>query len=400
MQYLNSVENSDTTYWTPWRTISPLASLKNLQLRFRNTRIIATGGEAPILEGGFDKTTIERFRQPNPSAGLVPSGSSSLSMPTPHRICLCYPAEQKHLEQIRRTAVGHEIVNAGQARIAEEILEADIYFGHAKVPIDWDAVVTRGRLKWIQSSAAGIDHCLTPPVIASPIPVTSSAGLFAPQVAEQTCAMLLSILRKLPTFQRAQQGHRFERLPTDDLRSKTIGIIGFGGNGGRIAHVLASFEPRIIAVDLLPEKIVKPPYVELLVPSDQLDEILPYLDIVILCVPLTPVTRGMFNRARFQHFKRGTILINVARGEVVQEDALVEALQGGTLSQAGLDVTEIEPLPDKSPLWDMENVLITPHVGAQSFDRLDRTTQLFCDNFLRFERGRPLLNLVDKARGF
>src|SRR5262245_66657334 len=116
------------------------------------------------------------------------------------RIVLCYPIEAKHLEQVRAAAPGHEVVNAGQERIAAEILEADIFCGHAKVPVPWGEVVRRRKLKWIQSSAAGLDHCLVPETIASEIVVTSASGLFAEAVAEQTLALLLGLLRGLPTF--------------------------------------------------------------------------------------------------------------------------------------------------------------------------------------------------------
>lgn len=316
------------------------------------------------------------------------------------RLVLCYPAEAHHLDQIARTAPGYDIIDAGQARIAQELFQADIYFGHAKVPVDWRGVVHQGRLKWIQSSAAGIDHCLTPEVIASCIPVTSCAGLFANQVAEQTMAILLALLRNLPAFHRAQLAHRFERLPTDDLRGKTVGIIGFGGNGQQIGLTLTPFKPRVVAVDLRAEMIEKPAWLEALYPVSVLDRVLPQLDIQIVCVPLTQHTRGMFDLTRFRRFKPRSIFINVARGEVVDESALITAIREGIVAKAGLDVTETEPLPGNSPLWDMENVLITPHVGAQGFDRLDRTTDFFCENFRRFAADRPLLNLVDKNRGF
>src|SRR5438094_6168497 len=116
------------------------------------------------------------------------------------RIVLCYPIEPRHLEQIRAAAPGHEVIDAGQERIAAELPSADIFCGHAKVPVPWPEVVRGGRLKWIQSSAAGLDHCLVPEVIASNILVTSASGLFADQVAEQTLALLLGLLRGLPTF--------------------------------------------------------------------------------------------------------------------------------------------------------------------------------------------------------
>ncbi|HEY6563998.1 MAG TPA: D-2-hydroxyacid dehydrogenase, partial [Pirellulaceae bacterium] len=297
------------------------------------------------------------------------------------RIVLCYPVLSEHIEQIQRSAPHAEIVDAGQERVATELLEADVYCGHAKVAVDWARIVQRGRLRWIQSSAAGIDHCLTPEVIASDILVTSASGLFANAVAEQTMALLLSLMRRLPDFARHQAGHIFERRPTSDLHRAVVGIAGFGGNGRRIAEVLAPFRTSILATDAFPRD--KPPWVEQLWPADRLDEMLSLVDVLILCVPLTPETTGLLRAENLRLLKPHALVINVARGPVIREADLVDALRAGRIAGAGLDVTEIEPLPPTSPLWDMPNVIITPHVGAQSADRVDRTTQFFCDNLTR-----------------
>jgi phosphoglycerate dehydrogenase-like enzyme len=314
------------------------------------------------------------------------------------RIVLCYPLEPRHYEQICAAAPGHSVVDAGQERIATELLEADIFCGHAKVPVPWPEVVRRGRLKWVQSSAAGLDHCLTPETIASNIIVTSASGLFAEPVAEQTLALTLGLLRSLPTFFRAQQKREFIRRPTHDLTHATIGIVGLGGNGIRIAEVLRPFDTRIIATDIFANE--KTACVDELWPDYQLDRLLSESDIVILCVPLNATTKGMIAAPQLARMKAGALLINVARGPIVVEKDLVEALQSGHLSGAGLDVTEVEPLAADSPLWDLPNVIITPHVGAQSLRRADTTTDLICENLRRYLSGRPLINFVDKKLGF
>src|SRR4051812_32004870 len=266
------------------------------------------------------------------------------------RIVLCYPVEQRHLEQVRAAASGHEVVDIAQERIATELVDADIFCGHAKVPVSWAEVVRRGRLKWIQSSAAGLDHCLTPETIPSPIVVTSASGLFAEAVAEQTLALLLGLLRDLPIFFRAQQKREFIRRPTRDLHHATVGIVGLGGNGVRIAEVLRPFRTRIIATDMFTAE--QPPCVDELWPSARLDRLLNESDIVILCIPLNTHTQGMIAAAQLARMKPGALLINVARGPIAVESDLVAALQSGHLGGAGLDVTEVEPLPETSPLWD------------------------------------------------
>ncbi|MCA9121605.1 MAG: D-2-hydroxyacid dehydrogenase [Planctomycetaceae bacterium] len=314
------------------------------------------------------------------------------------RVVLCYPVEQRHRNQIAAVSPNIELVDAGQERIAKLLGTADIFCGHAKVPVPWDAVVAAGRLRWIQSSAAGMDHCLVPPVIASDILVTSASGLFADQVAEQTMALLLGLLRGLPTFFRQQQSKDFTRRPTGDLHGKTIAIIGLGGNGRRIAEVLSPFRVRILATDMFPHN--KPPHVESVGPADELHRVLSQVDIAILCVPLNSQTYHMIDAAALAKMKPGAMLINVARGPVVDEAALVDALGRGHLSAAGLDVTEVEPLEPTSRLWEMSNVIITPHVGAQSAKRVDDSTDLFCENLERYLRGDRLKNIVDKELGF
>lgn len=314
------------------------------------------------------------------------------------RIALCYQVEPRHVDQIRAAAPWAEVINAGPEGIAEAILEADIFGGHAKVPMPWDEVVRQGRLKWIQSSAAGLDHCLVPSVVESEIIVTGSSGLFANQVAEQTLALLLGLLRSLPVFFRAQQQREFIRRPTRDLHHATVGILGFGGNGRRLAELLAPFQTRLLATDMFP--VDKPDYVERLWPVERTDELLSQVDIAILCVPLTEFTHHMIGREQLALMKPGSLLVNVARGPVVAEDALVEALTTGHLAGAGLDVTEVEPLAETSLLWDHPAVIITPHVGAQSARRIDDATNRFCENLQRYHAGQPLINQVDKRLGY
>lgn len=315
------------------------------------------------------------------------------------RIVLGYPVEDRHLAQVAAVVPDATIIAAPQQEIPAALRDADIFCGHAKErPVDWDDVVARGRLRWIQSSAAGLDHCLVPPVVESSVLVTSASGLFADQVAEQTLALLLGLLRGLPTFFRQAQHKEFVRRPTADLHGTRIGIAGFGGNGRRLAELLSHFRTRIRATDYFP--VDCPPHVERLEPADRLPELLAFSEILILCVPLTARTRGMINAHTLAQLPRGAVLINVARGPVVVEADLVAALEAGQLSGAGLDVTEIEPLPATSRLWDLPQVLITPHVGAQSRSRYDDATRLFCANLTRYVRGQPLVNLVDKRLGF
>lgn len=314
------------------------------------------------------------------------------------RIVLCYEATRAHVAQIQAAAPDAEIVDAGQQRVDECLPTADIYIGHAKVPVDWDRVLAAKKLRWIQSSAAGLDHCLVPAVIDSQIMVSSASGLFAPQVAEQTFALVFGLLRKLPLFFRAEAPREFIRLPTDDLRGKTVGIVGLGGNGRMLARAFAPWDVRIVATDYFP--IDRPEEVDQLWPADQLDELLQVSDIVILALPLNERTTGLFDADRIANMRPGSYLVNVARGAIVVETALVDALASGHLAGAGLDVTEVEPLAASSRLWDDPKVIITPHVGAQSARRNDDATDFACLNLRRYLSGELPYNRVDKELGF
>ncbi len=316
------------------------------------------------------------------------------------RIVLCYPVEPKHIRQIAAAApAGAEIIDAGQQRIAEELFAADVFCGHAKVPVDWDGVVRQGRLRWIQSSAAGMDHCLLPSVIQSDIAVTSASGVLADQVAEHTIALITAWCRSLPTYFRAQQQKEFIRRPTRDLTRSTVGIIGLGGVGRRLAQLLAPFQTRILATDMFPSD--KPGEVESLWPADRIADVLSEADVLVLALPLNDSTRGMIDAAVLAKMKPSALLVNVARGPLVVEADLVAALEGKRLAGAVMDVTAEEPLPATSRLWDLPGVIITPHVGGQSSWRSDNMTRLFCRNLKRRQLGLPLVNyLVDKRLGF
>jgi D-3-phosphoglycerate dehydrogenase len=307
--------------------------------------------------------------------------------------------EAKHIAQISAAVPDAEIIDAGQERIGEEIFTADIFCGHAKVPVDWDGVVRQGRLKWLQSSAAGMDHCLVPSVIASDITVTSASGVLSDQVAEHTIALLTGWCRSLPTYFRAQQKKEFIRRPTRDLTRSTVGIAGLGGVGRRLAQLLSVFETRIIATDLFP--LDKPAHVAELWPADRLGDMLAQVDFQVLCLPLNDSTRGIIDAAALAKMKPGALLANMARGPLVVTDALIASLESGHLAGAVMDVTDPEPLPPSNRLWDFPNVIITPHVGGQSSWRIDNMTKLFCRNLKRWQAGLPLINyLSDKRLGF
>ena len=319
------------------------------------------------------------------------------------KIVTCFPLNSELADKIRGAARDYDVIVSSQEKIVDDIFDAEIFCGHAKVPVKWPDVVRHGRLKWIQSSAAGLDHCLVPEVIASSIVVSGCSALFANQVAEQTLALLTALIRRLPDFFRAQQRREFVRRPTDNLQGKSIGIVGFGGNGQRIAKVLRPLVNKIRATDVFHEHCqhaVHDGVADQVLPANQLDALLRQSDVVIVTLPLTADNENRISDDEFALFKADSYLINVGRGSVVNTSSLCNSLKQGHLAGAGLDVVEPEPLQRDSALWEMENVIITPHVGAQSAQRVPTTVDLFCENLMRFREGRSLLNLVDKQLGF
>lgn len=293
------------------------------------------------------------------------------------------------------------IVNVGQSDVAEALLEADFFCGHAKVPVDWDKIVDKGRLRWIQSSAAGMDWCLVPATIRSNITITTAAGVLSDQVAEHGLSLILAWDRNLRSFiydMRVKDGNpdyrSFKRKPTFDLIGKTVGVVGLGGVGRRFSQVVAPFAGRIVAVDLFPTD--KPDHVDQLWSADRLDDLLEESDVVFLSLPLNSETRGIFDSTRIAKCKRGALLANLARGPLVETNALIEALRSERLGGYVCDVTSPEPLPKDSPLWDFDNVIITPHVAGQIGWRFDDICDIYCENVRRYRAGEPLINQLSQ----
>jgi D-3-phosphoglycerate dehydrogenase len=317
------------------------------------------------------------------------------------------PVEDNLIERIRQAWSEVDIINVGQDRIAEALLEADYFCGHAKVPVDWDKIVKQKRLQWIQSSAAGMDWCLVPSVINSEIAITTASGVLADQVAEHTLGLIISWMRQLPTFIKEQHDkqttdyRKFIRRPTRDLTNTVVGIVGFGGVGRRLSQVLAPFKLRIIATDLFP--VAKPLYVAELWEADKLNDLLNQSDVVILCLPLNNVTKNLFDKNKFKQMRKTALFVNVARGQLVVTEDLIDVLEAGLIAGAVMDVTSPEPLPPDNPLWDFDNVIITPHVAGQFHLRFDNIVDIFIENVSRYKKGEKLINYLTpegKKAGF
>lgn len=252
------------------------------------------------------------------------------------------------------------------------------------------------RLRWVQCMYAGVDRLL-PELAGRTVALTSARGLHAHTMADHAYLLMLALARQLPRFVRQQDRAVWEFAPARELRGGCLVVVGLGATGQEIARRAPAFGLRVLGVRRHPSPVEG---VEEVFGPDRLREALARADWVVLACPLTPETRGLIGRAELAAMKPGAALINLARGEVVDEEALVEALASGRLAGAGLDVFAREPLPADSPLWRLPQVIVTPHVAGSLPDYVDRAVELFADNLRRYLAGEPLRNRVDPARGY
>lgn len=280
------------------------------------------------------------------------------------------------------------------------IADADVYMGG----LDRDAFLAAKQLKWLQAPSSGVNHYLTiPELVASDVILTSARGTHGACLADSVFGMILAFTRCIKDFVLKQQKHEWAfrefRPQMLELTGSTMGIIGLGAVGNAVAQRAAAFGMRVVAVDMLP--LPKPETVMVLWGAEHLHELLSVSDYVVVTVPYTTQTDGMIGVAEIAQMKPGALLVGISRGRIIDETALIAALKSGHLRAAALDVFAQEPLPPESELWDMPNVLITPHAaGGTQFER-QYVLDIFCENIDRFLRGDFLLrNQVDKQRGF
>lgn len=258
------------------------------------------------------------------------------------------------------------------------------------------------RLKWVHATTAGADAYLFPEMVESDVLLSGDKGLVGSHLAEHTFALLLAITRRLAQAVRdgpASWQHRVQyRREEFELEGLAMGIVGFGGTGRAIARRAAAFGMRCLAVDCDP--VAPTPEVPEVWPAGRLDELLRESDVVASGLPLTPQTRRIFDARAFGLMKATAIFVNVTRGELVDGDALVDAVRSGQIAGAGLDVAPEEPLPASHPLWTLPTVVMTPHTAGASQLRVGRNLDRFCRNLARFRAGEPLEGAIDKRRGF
>lgn len=311
------------------------------------------------------------------------------------KIVLCPPVSNRLCEQVRQAAPGAEVVMAAMGEAPAVVGDADVIFGMYTEEI----IRAARQVSWIQTTSAGMDMLMdVPGVREADFRLSNASGLHALQVAEHAWALTSALFRGLHVYVRNQLAHEWKGAPIRDLFGATAGIVGFGGIGRRYAWLARGFDMRILAVDV--QQTEKPDYVEALWGTDRMETLLAESDVVFIACPYTPQTERLVDADAFRLMKNTAFLINTARGPIVDEAALVDALGSGEIAGAGLDVFETEPLPEDSPLWKMDNVIITTHSAGVSSYRPQRTVDFFCENLRRFLAGKPLLNETDRNLGY
>jgi phosphoglycerate dehydrogenase-like enzyme len=257
------------------------------------------------------------------------------------------------------------------------------------------------HLRWVQYIGAGLDHLMPADELSrTNYVITNLSGVHAIPLAETVLTMMLTLVKSWSLFHDQQRRHIWQRHVIGELHGKTVGIIGLGRIGHEIARLCSCLGMRVLAVRRSEPTDVPVDYVETVFSRTQLHALLTVSDFVVGSAPATTETYHMLGEAELRRMKPTAYLINVGRGQLVDEPVLVRALAEGWIAGAGLDVFEQEPLPETSPLWDLPNVFLLPHQGSDTFRYLDRGVDLIRENLRRYVEGTPLLNVVDPSRGY
>ena len=307
------------------------------------------------------------------------------------------------VEELRRVFLQHTFLEAWDAETLRRLLpDADVAFTPF---VDRDLFASLTRLRWVQSPAVGVGSLLYPEMIASPVVITSARGIRARAIAEHVLGVTIALARQLHVALRHQVAHQWAQNVLEGsgairtLKGLRMGIVGLGSIGIEVARLAAPFGLRIAAIRRRVGQ-PQPEGVEEVLPPDCLHDLLARSDVVVLTAPLTRATDRLIGRREVAAMKRGAWLINIGRGKLVDDVALVAALQSGHLGGAALDVFTHEPLDSVSPYWDLPNVIVTPHTSGTIEDYWTPLVALFSENLRRFEAGQPLLNVVDKEAGY
>ena len=308
------------------------------------------------------------------------------------------PLSERQIAQILEVCPQADLVQANGTEAMNHAESAEVILGL----VDQAMFKRCQKLRWVHATASGIDMFLFPEFVNSPVLLTSEKGLVGSHLADHAFSLLLMLTRQTARAYAlgsdAWNNRAQLRALQFELTGLTMGCFGFGGTGREIARRAVAFGMNVIALDCDP--VSPSAEVANIMDSSQFEEFLSKSDVVSICCPLTSETRTKFDTSAFSKMKRTSILVNVTRGEVVDEESLLHALRHGTIAGAALDVAQGEPLSADNPLWDLENLVMSPHTAGASQFRSERNVQRFCRNLRRYIEGAELEGLIDKVRGY
>lgn len=315
------------------------------------------------------------------------------------QILIQFDATDEHREQILAAAPEAELLCVGREPEEDALLEAarraDIWLGHG---LTKELLPHARRLKWVQTTSAGVDSHLFPELIASDVRMTNASGMHAETISDHVFMLMLALGRGLPEMQRSQRERVWKRpAGVRELAGQVLAVIGLGGIGREVARRGKDWGMRVAGTRRAGSPL---PFVDHLYKPSETVTALAEADFAVVACALTDETRGLIGKAELAALGSDGYIINIARGAVIDQDAMIAALRDGVIAGAGLDVFDPEPLPEDSPLWDFPNVIITPHLAGSQSNYMGRALNIFCENLQRFQAGKPFLNEVDKTRGY
>jgi phosphoglycerate dehydrogenase-like enzyme len=348
-----------------------------------------------VLALGLPEELVAAVRQASPRLRVVSLSWAQRRLYRGGRpVWWVYAEERRSAEETEEEAT---------VNLAAILAEAEVLFTSTVIPPDIAAHAP--KLRWVQITAAGAEGLLDSEMVRSGITLTTASGIHAVPIGEYVMGVMLAFAKGLPAAMRAQAERTWRPYLAEELHGKTVGILGLGAIGGYVAKLAKADGMRVLAIRRSVRRRAagrKAGIVdvdELLPPSD-LPDLLSQADYVVIAVPLTPESRGLIGERELRTMRPTARLINISRGALIDEAALVRALKEGWIAGAALDVFQQEPLPGDSELWGMDNVILTPHISGGTPVYMERAVALFCDNLRRYLAGEPLRNAVDLQRGY
>jgi len=300
-------------------------------------------------------------------------------------------------------ASDEESAEEAAAALAPILQRTEVLLCNPIVPED--LIERASGLRWLQLSSAGIDRLADTPIARSELTITTASGIHAATISEYVIGMMIAFAKRLPDAIRSQSESAWRPYWPAELEGQTVGIVGAGNIGARVGLVAKAMGMRVLGIRRSVERRTTgeeagEPHVDELLPPGDLHYLLRESDYVVLGTPLTAETRGMIGADELALMKPSSVIVNIARGAVIDEQALIAALKEKRIAGAGLDVFSQEPLPPESELWGLENVIMTPHISGGTPRYMERVVGLFCDNLKRYAAGDNLVNVVDPERGY